>query len=49
LNGKLLINGKWVASSSGATEEIKSPFNGSVAGIAAVATLTDVEAQSLQR
>ena len=42
-DGKLLINGKWVAASNGATEEIKSPFNGNVAGIAAVATLTDVE------
>ena len=42
-DGKLLINGKWVAASNGATEEIKSPFNGSVAGIAAVATLIDVE------
>ena len=42
-DGKLLINGKWVAASNGATEEIKSPYNGNVAGVAAVATIKDVE------
>ncbi|MEN9736313.1 MAG: hypothetical protein RL129_1023, partial [Actinomycetota bacterium] len=42
-DGKLLINGAWVPSASGKVEEIKSPFNGDVAGSAAVANLSDVE------
>jgi glyceraldehyde-3-phosphate dehydrogenase (NADP+) len=42
-DGKLLINGKWVGSSDGRVEEVKSPYNGAVAGHAAVATIADVE------
>ena len=42
-DGKLLIDGNWVASASGKVEEVKSPFNGAVAGVAAVASVSDVE------
>mgnify|MGYP006271777515 CR=1 FL=1 len=42
-DGKLLIDGAWVAPSSGKVEEVKSPFNGEVAGQAAVASVADIE------
>ena len=42
-DGKLLIDGSWIAPSSGKVEEIKSPFNGEIAGQAAVASVSDVD------
>ena len=42
--GKLLIGGNWVTPASKKIEEVKSPFDGEVAGVAAVASVRDVEA-----
>ncbi len=42
-DGKLLIGGNWVSSISGLCEEVKSPYNGEVVGIAAVANVEDID------
>ena len=42
--GKLLIGGNWVKPASNKIEEVMSPFDGEVAGVAAVASISDVEA-----
>ena len=41
--GHLLIGGEWTPSASGQAEEIRSPYDGRVVGLAAVADLADVE------
>jgi acyl-CoA reductase-like NAD-dependent aldehyde dehydrogenase len=40
---ELLIGGRWVPGRSGVTEEVRSPFDGSVVGVVATADLDDVE------
>jgi acyl-CoA reductase-like NAD-dependent aldehyde dehydrogenase len=39
----LLIGGQWVPGRSGATEEVRSPYDGSVVGVVPTAGLDDVE------
>ena len=39
----LLIGGQWVPGRSGATEEVRSPYDGSVVGVVPTAGLEDVE------
>ena len=41
---EMLIGGQWVASRSGATEEVRSPFDGTVVGTVPTAGADDVEA-----
>ena len=40
---KLLIGGQWTAARSGATEEVRSPYDGSVVGEVPTAGPEDVE------
>ena len=40
---QLLIGGQWTAARSGETEEVRSPFDGSVVGEVSTAGLEDVE------
>ena len=40
---QLLIGGQWTAARSGKTEEVRSPFDGSVVGEVSTAGLEDVE------
>jgi acyl-CoA reductase-like NAD-dependent aldehyde dehydrogenase len=42
-NSELLIGGQWVPGRSGVTEEVRSPFDGSVVGVVPTADLDDVE------
>jgi acyl-CoA reductase-like NAD-dependent aldehyde dehydrogenase len=42
-NTQLLIGGQWTAARSGETEEIRSPYDGSVVGEVSTAGLADVE------
>ena len=40
---QMLIGGQWTSAQSGATEEVRSPFDGSVAGVVPTADTDDVE------
>ena len=40
---QLLVGGQWAAVRSGATEEVRSPFDGSVVGEVSTAGVADVE------
>ena len=47
--GKLFIDGEWKTPLRGGVEEVRSPYNNEVVGIAAVASLADVELDPLYR